>query len=78
MEVKAWRTHCVEHKSKIKICSYTLSQYIFLFFLKILFIYLTEGERHRERGTQAGGVGGREACFPRSREPDVGLNSRTQ
>jgi len=29
-------------------------------------------------GTQAGGVGEREAGFPLSREPDVGLNPRTR
>jgi len=43
------------------------------FFLKILFIYLTERDTARER-TQAGGEG--EAGFPRSREPDAGLDPR--
>ena len=48
----------------------------FFFFLKILFIYLTERDPVRE-GTQAGGAGEGEAGFPLSREPDVGLNPRT-
>jgi len=46
------------------------------FFLKILLIYLTERDTARE-GIQAGGVGEGEAGFPRSREPDVGLDPRT-
>ena len=46
--------------------------FIYLFiFKKILFIYLTERDTARE-GTQAGGVGGGEAGFPLSREPDAG------
>jgi len=49
---------------------------MFFFFLKILFIYLTERERARE-GTQAGGVGEGEAGFLRSGEPDVGLDPGT-
>jgi len=48
----------------------------FFFFLKILFIYLTEREIARA-GTQAGGVGEGEAGFLLSREPDVGLDPRT-
>ena len=40
------------------------------------FIYLFDRERHRE-GTQAGGVGEREAGFPLSREPNAGLDPRT-
>ena len=52
-----------------------------IFFLKILFIYLTERETVRE-GTQAGGVGEEEAgsllaVSQWSREPDVGLFPRT-
>jgi len=46
------------------------------FFLKILFIYLTERDTARE-GTQAGGVGEGEAGFPLSREPNAGLDPRT-
>ena len=44
--------------------------------LKILFICLTGRDRARE-GTQAGGEGGGEAGFPRSREPNAGLDPRT-
>jgi len=44
--------------------------------LKILFIYLTERDIGRA-GTQAAGVAEGEAGFPRSREPDVGLDPRT-
>jgi len=47
-----------------------------LFFLKILFIYLTERDIERE-GTQAEEVGEGEAGLPPSREPDVGLDPRT-
>ena len=43
---------------------------------KILFIYLTKRDTARE-GTQTGEVGEREAGFPPSREPAVGLDSRT-
>ena len=43
------------------------------FFLKILFIYLTERQPVR-KGTQAGGVGEEEAGSQRSREPDAGLD----
>ena len=46
------------------------------FFYDYLFIYLTERVAARE-GTQAGGVGEREAGFPLSREPNMGLNPRT-
>jgi len=42
----------------------------FLFFLKILFIYLTERDTSRGRGKG-------EAGFLRGREPDVGLDPRT-
>jgi len=44
-----------------------------IFFLKILFIYLTERDTTRE-GTQAGGVGEGEAGFLLSREPNAGLD----
>ena len=47
-----------------------------LYFLKILFIYLTERDTARE-GTQAGRVGEGEADFPLSRDPYAGLNPRT-
>ena len=50
--------------------------FIYLFFLKILFIYLTGRDTARE-GTQARGVGEGEAGFPLSREPDAGLDPRT-
>jgi len=45
------------------------------FFLKILFIYLTERDTARE-GTQARGVGEGEAGFLQRREPDAGLDPR--
>jgi len=45
------------------------------FFLKILFIYLTETQQ--ERGHKQGGVGEGKAGFPLSREPDAGLDPRT-
>ena len=44
--------------------------------LKKDFIYSTERDTARE-GTPAGGVGGREAGTPLSREPDAGLHPRT-
>jgi len=47
-----------------------------LFFLKILFIYLTERDTVRA-GSQAGGVGEGEAGFLLSREPNAGLDPRT-
>jgi len=50
--------------------------YFSFFFLRILFIYLTERDTARE-GTQAGGVGEGEAGFPLSRESNAGLNPRT-
>jgi len=46
---------------------------VIFFFLKILFIYLTEREIARA-GTQAGGVEEGEAGFPLSREPYGGLD----
>jgi len=55
--------------------SFQISVFVF-FFLKILFLYLTERDTARE-ATQAGGVGEGEAGFPPSREPDVGLDPRT-
>jgi len=54
---------------------YWFSFFLF-FFLKILFIHLTERDTARE-GTQAGGLGEGEAGFPPSREPDAGLDPRT-
>ena len=45
----------------------------FFFFLRFLFIYLTETARE---GTQAGGGGEGEAGFLLSREPNSGLNPR--
>jgi len=51
----------------------TTNQY---FFLKILFIYLTEREIARA-GTQARGVGEGEVGFPWSREPDAWLDPGT-
>ena len=44
-----------------------------LFFLKILFVYLTEITSSREAGRERG----REAGSPLSREPDVGLDPMT-
>ena len=46
---------------------------IFLFF-KILFIYLTEGDREHKQGDQQGGEG--EVGFLLGKKPDVGLDSR--
>ena len=48
---------------------------IFLFFLKILFIYSTE--RDSKKGNTGRRVGEGEADFPQSGEMDVGLDSRT-
>ena len=50
--------------------------FIYFYFLKILFIYLTERDTARE-GTQVGGVEEGEAGLPLSREPDGGLHPRT-
>ena len=47
--------------------------FIYLFILKLLFIYSTERQPARE-GTQAGGVGEEEAGSQWSREPDGGLD----
>jgi len=55
---------------------YFILFYFIFFFLKILFIFLTERDIARA-GTQAGGVGEEEAGLPLSREPDVGLDPRT-
>ena len=60
----------------MKICLTSVIIREMQFFLKILFIYLTEREAARE-GTQAGGVGEGEAGFPPSREPDAGLDPIT-
>ena len=49
---------------------------MYAFFLKILFIYLTEGDTARE-GAQAGAEGEGEAGSLLSRGPDVGLDPRT-
>jgi len=60
-------------------CAYSFAHGLFpsfIFFLKILFIYLTGRDTVRE-GTQAGGVGEGEGGFPLSREPDAGLDPRT-
>ena len=51
---------------------------VYIFFSKILFIYLREIQKEREReraGGEAEGEG--EADSPLSREPDAGLDSRT-
>jgi len=54
-----------------------ISDSFILFFLKnILFMYLTERDTARD-GTQAGGVGKREAGLPQSREPNAGPDPRT-
>ena len=58
------------------IISIALSHHITYYFLKILFIYLTERYTVRE-GTQAGRGGEGEAGFPSSREPNAGIDSRT-
>ena len=51
--------------------------FILLFFLKILFIYLTERERQPEREeTQAGENGRGRSSLP-VEEPDVGLDPLT-
>ena len=47
-----------------------------LFFLRFLFIYLTERETARA-GTQAGAEEEGGAGFPLSREPNEGLDLRT-
>jgi len=50
--------------------------YFILFFIKILFLYLSEREREsapKKGDWQAEG----EAGFPQSKEPDVGLDPRT-
>ena len=52
--------------------------YFILFYFKIVFIYLREGERaseHRQTEGQAEAEG--EAGSPPSKEPDVGLDPRT-
>jgi len=48
---------------------------ILFFFLRFLFIYLTQRDTVRE-GTEAGGMGEGEAGFLWSREPDAGLYPR--
>ena len=71
---------CVISKIYLEKTRWILPDSIFLFFKKILLIYLTP-ERMRERTwAKAGGVVGRgkgkEAGFPLSRGPHVGLNPR--
>ena len=62
------------HLKKIKV--FKLKKDIYLFFLKILFIYSTEIETARERGnTSRGGGRGRSRLI--AEEPDVGLDPRT-
>ena len=63
-KVSLFRSYFLENSGLYVFC--------FLFFFKLLFIYLTERDTARE-GTQAGEVGEGEAGFPLSREPDVGL-----
>ena len=48
--------------------------FVALFFLRILFTYLTERERAQAGGVQAEGEG--EAGSVQSRDPDVGLHPR--
>lgn len=52
-----------------------MNEHVF-FFLKILLIYLREGEK--ERMSQGGGAAGKgEAGSPPSKEPNVGLDPST-
>ena len=48
---------------------------LWVFFLKILFIYLREGER--KRGSTSGGEGQREKLSPYRQDPNAGLDPRT-
>jgi len=64
-----------KRKKKFTKAVLSLSVFVFCFFFKD-FIYLFDRDTARE-GTQSGGVGEREAGFPLSGEPDVGLDPST-
>ena len=51
-----------------------------IYFFKVLFIYLREGEREKEREDKQGGGAEEEGetGSPLSREPDVGLHPEPQ
>ena len=62
--------------TKVQTKTFKLEKDIYIFFLNILFLYLTQRER-----AQAGGVAGRgrgrEIGFRLSKEPDMGRDTRT-
>ena len=74
-----WRPKTFEYSpNKIMPCNYYCFDPTFIYFLKILIIYLTEREcvhKHKWGEWQAEGEG--EADSPWSREPDAELDPKT-